>query len=144
MPAPRPVKYTPAPQRTPPRRPQYTRAPVCGVDCHQRGKQQTRLAAACCAAVAIFVTAVCIYWPHHHAPGMPWAPGPAGGSSRIYPHSPAWGAAAIAGEAKGAARVAGGAARWGFRGARLSRGGGVWIPGTGGFHGYGFGIFGGL
>jgi hypothetical protein len=67
-----------------------------------------------------------------------------GGSSQIYPHSPAYGAAAVAGEARGAGRAVGGAARWGFRGARIARGGTFHIPGTGGFHGYGFGIFGGF
>lgn len=127
----------------PPARP-APRKPVCGRDCHTSGPHQARVAAACCALVLTFVAGVMFYWPHHHTPGMPWAPGPAGGSSHIYPHSPAWGAAAIAGEAKGAARVAGGAARWGFRGARMARGGGIYIPGTGGFHGYGFGLFSGF
>lgn len=126
----------------PPARP-APRLPKCGTTCHVQEKQQARLAAACCLAVIIFVTAVCLYWPHHHNPGMPWAPAPTG-VSKIYPHNPGVGAAVVAGTARGAARVAGGAARWGFRGAVLGRRGGFYIPGTGGFHGYGLGIFGGF
>lgn len=128
---------------TPPRPPQRARAPRCGVDCHRQERQKARLAGACCLLVIAFVTVVCV-WPHHHSPA-PVAPGWGnGGSSQIYPHNPGVGAAAVAGEARGAARVAGGAARWGFRGARIARGGGFYIPGTGGFHGYGFGIFSGF
>lgn len=106
---------------------------VCGVDCHRHGKHQARLALGSCALVAAFVIGVCV-WPHHHSPA-PVAPGWGnGGSSHIYPHNPAY----------GAARVVGGAARWGFRGARMARGGGFYMPGTGAFHGYGFGIFSGF
>lgn len=113
---------------------------------HQHiGKQQARLALGCCLAVIVFVTATCIYWPHHHAPGMPWAPPASTGPAQIYPHSPGMGAAVIAGEARGAGHVIG---RVGGIGARVGimRGlgrGGVYIPGTG-FHGYGLGIFGGF
>jgi len=141
MPAPRPVKYTPAPQRPRPAPlpPRVTHAPVCGVDCHRQEKHQARLALASCALVAAFVTVVCV-WPHHHSP-VPIAPGwGSRGSSQIYPHSPGMGAAVIAGEARGAARVAGGTARWGFRGARIARGGTFHIPGTGGFHVFHFGL----
>lgn len=146
MPAPRPVKYTPAPQRTPPRRPAYTAAPKCGTTCHVQEKQQARLALGCCFAVIVFVTAVCVYWPHHHTPGMPWAPPASTGPAQIYPHSPGMGAAVMGGMAKGAGHVIGRVGGIGVR-VGIMRGlgrGGVYIPGTGGFHGYGLGIFGGF
>jgi len=129
-----------------PRRPaahpaQPPRTRVCGRDCHTSERKQARIAAACCALAITFIMIVVLVWhPGGAAPRNTQAPPWGGGSSRIYPHNPGVGAAVIAGEAKGAARVAGGVARWGFRGARIARGGGIYIPGTGGFHVFHFGL----
>jgi hypothetical protein len=166
MPAPRPVRYTPAPQRQRPA-PRGPAAPRPRVAASARppahpaqpprspGSRKpatwTPLGKAAFFGFCFLIIAGCIAIskiPGTPAPGLPgvtstqappWEPP----GEQASAHGGAT-AAVIAGEARGARDVVHGvghAARLGFRIARISRYGSFHMPGTGGFHGYGLGGF---